>query len=127
MVFKIKGIFIVIICTLSLIGCSTVCKSTHYPPGQLKDAKFKWSEPGKGPTASIAIDLASKTIQKSSNWKPRKHGQEKGEALFTVYRMPDKCDDEDPSHQCWVHLIIDDGMGGDFEVFFPPGCNKWGH
>ncbi len=87
----------------------------------------EWPRLGKESTASIVIDLANETIKKGPNWKPVEPGQEKGEVLFTVYRMPDTCDDEDPSHLCWVNLILDNGMGKEYEIHYPPGCESWGH
>ncbi len=120
MIFKIKILFVTMVCALSIIGCK----------GTDKICGAKWAIEKKPiEKGDIKFDIKDEKFVLGPNWKKATEGVELDLAhaknVLTVYYVASTHDkdgsgDEDPNSHC-KRLVIP-YPGGTLTFTFPPGC-----
>ncbi len=121
MVFKIKMLFVTMICALSIIGCKGTGK--HFVKWPLENLKEWPPKNVETDNMSIGVNVNDEKIVFGPSWKEISKDEldlKHSKKLFTVY--VEEINNEDPAPRCRRYKVCGGGMC--VNMYLPPGCKR---
>ncbi len=121
MVFKIKILFVTMICALSIIGCKGTGK--HFVKWPLENIKEWPPKNVETDNMSIGVNVNDEKIVFGPSWKEISKDEldlKHSKKLFTVY--VEEINNEDPAPRCRRYKVCGGGMC--VNMYLPPGCKR---
>ncbi len=125
MVFKIKILFVTMICALSIIGCKGTGK--HFVKWPLENIKEWPPKNAETDNMLVGVNVKDEKIVFGPSWEKvseeefESHIHQKNtKVLYTVY--VEEINNEDPAPRCRRYKVCGGGMC--VNMYLPPGCKR---